>query len=73
MTSRQYRAALAALGLTQNEFGELLGVHKGSGRRWAVNGVTGPAAILLRLLEAGKVRTKDIDAVRQAEIDDLAL
>lgn len=68
MTPKQYRAALAALGLTQNEFGELLGVHKGSGRRWAVQGVTGPAAILLRLLEMGKVKVKDVDAARKAEM-----
>jgi hypothetical protein len=67
MTARQYRAALAALGLTQNGVGELLGVHKGSGRRWAAHGVTGPAAILLRLLETGKVKVQDVDEARAAE------
>lgn len=67
MTAKQYRAALAALGLTQNQFGELLGVHKGSGRRWASLGVTGPASRILRVLAAGKMKLKDLEAADQAE------
>lgn len=60
MTAKQYRAALAALGLSQAAAGRLLDVHDATARRWAAQGVKGTAAILLWLLAAGKVSIKDV-------------
>ena len=50
MTAREYRAALAALGLTQVGAARLLGVNDATSRRWAKHGVTGTAAVLLKLM-----------------------
>lgn len=63
MTANQYRAALSRLGLTQVGAARLLGVNEATSRRWARYGVTGTAAIVLRLLTAGKVTVEDIEAV----------
>lgn len=60
MTAQQYRSALAALGLNQEAASRLLAVHHATARRWAARGVTGTAAILLRLLAAGKVSIQDV-------------
>ncbi len=60
MTAKQYRAALADLGLTQVAAARLLGVNDATSRRWAAHGVTGTAAILLRLLATGKVAIEDV-------------
>ena len=60
MTSTQYRAALAHLGLSQVGAARLLGVNGATSRRWAARGVTGTAAILIKLLAAGKVTVQDI-------------
>lgn len=64
MTANQYRAALAKLGLSQREAGRLLEVDERTSRRWALDERAIPqmAAILLRLLVAGKVTVKDIEA-----------
>lgn len=62
MTANQYRAALERLDLTQVGAARLLGVNDATSRRWARFGVTGTAAILLRLLMAGKIKAKDIEA-----------
>jgi transcriptional regulator with XRE-family HTH domain len=51
MTPDQYRDALKALGLTQNEAGRLFGVHAGSGRRWASEGPPEAVAMLLRIAD----------------------
>lgn len=61
MTANQYRAALARLDLSQVGAARLLGVNDVTSRRWAKNGVTGTAVILLRLLLAGKITVKDIE------------
>lgn len=60
MTSQQYRDALAVLGLTQVGAARLLGVNEATSRRWAAHGVTGTAAILLRLLVLEKVSIQDV-------------
>lgn len=60
MTANQYRDAIDRLGLTQSGAARLLGVNDVTGRRWARNGVTGTAAILLRLLLAKKISIRDL-------------
>ena len=65
MTASQYRDALARLDLTQVGAARLLGVNEATSRRWAAHGVTGTAAILLRLTIAGRVDPKDIEAARR--------
>lgn len=60
MTANQYRAALAKLELTQVGAARLLGVGERTSRRWAEEGVTGSAAILLRLMVAGKVTIEEV-------------
>lgn len=52
MTSPEYRATLAALGLTQVAGGKLLGVTTRTSQRWASGEreVPAPAARFLRLL-----------------------
>ncbi len=64
MTANQYRAALTRLDLTQVGAARLLGVNDATSRRWARFGVTGTAAVLLRLLVAGKITVKDIEAAQ---------
>lgn len=64
MTANQYRAALEKLGLTQVGAARLFGVNEVTGRRWAKDGVSGTAVILLRLLLAGKITQKDIEKAR---------
>lgn len=61
MTANQYRAALDKLGLTQVGAARLLGVADRTSRRWAEEGVDGTAAILLRLMLAGKITAADIE------------
>jgi hypothetical protein len=60
LTANQYRAALAKLELTQVGAARLLGVGERTSRRWAEEGVTGSAAILLRLMVAGKVTIEEV-------------
>jgi hypothetical protein len=58
MTNRQYRDALARLGLTQAAAVRLIGIDERTSRRWARDGVPGSSrsvAILLRLLLAGMI------------------
>lgn len=52
MTSAEYRRVIAALGLSQDEAAELLGVHSRTSRKWANDErkVPPPASKLLRLL-----------------------
>lgn len=64
MTANQYRAALSKLELTQVGAARLLGVNDATSRRWARFGVTGTAAVLLKLLVAGKITVKDIEAAQ---------
>lgn len=65
MTSNQYRAALAKLGLTQVGAARLFGVNDTTSRRWAAAGVTGTVEILLRLMLAGKVTAADIERTKK--------
>lgn len=65
MTANQYRAALAKLELTQVGAARLLDVNEATSRRWARHGVTGTAAIVLRLLAAGKITVRDIEAAHE--------
>lgn len=64
MTANQFRAALARLELSQLGAARLCGVDGRTTRRWALGerAIPPPAAILLRLLLAGKVTPKDIEA-----------
>ena len=65
MTASQYRALLSRLGLSQVGAAKLLRVGDRTSRRWAQNGVTGTAAVVLRLLEAGTISVEDIEAVHK--------
>jgi hypothetical protein len=65
MTAKQYRAALAKLDLTQVGAARLFGVNDVTSRRWAKDGVSGVAAILLRLMLAGKVTAADVESARR--------
>ena len=62
MTANQYRAALAKLGLSQVGAARLLRINEVTSRRWAKDGVTGTAAVLLRLLVKGKITIADVEA-----------
>jgi len=46
----QYRDFLAATGLTQEGFAELMGSGGRTGRRWAAEGVPAPVDMMIRLL-----------------------
>ena len=64
MTANQFRTALNRLDLTQVGAARLLGADDRTARRWALDERPVPpaAAILLRLLLAGKISVKDIEA-----------
>jgi len=51
MTADEYRAALKRLGLTQAGASRLLGVSDRTGRAYAIDGPTGPAARVIQALE----------------------
>lgn len=65
MNPSDYRAALAALGLTQAAFGRLLALDKATPNRWATGAVPVPrsVALLLQLLASGKVTLADIESL----------
>ena len=50
MTSKQYKAAIEALGLSQERAGLWLGVSKRTGQNYAAKGPPEPVAKLLRLV-----------------------
>ena len=50
MTADDYRAALAALGLSQVAAGRVLGVSQKTAHNYAISGPSGPAALAIRLL-----------------------
>ena len=64
MTANQFRAALARLELSQLGAARLFGTGERTPRRWASGDAAVPpqVAILLRLLVAGKISMKDIEA-----------
>lgn len=63
MTPDEYRAAISALGLTQNAAGQFFGVHEVTGRRWATQGPPAAVAKFLRLMLALKFTPEYVDRV----------
>ncbi len=65
MTTKQFRAALARLKLSQLGAARLFHVDARTVRRWALGerAIPGSIAILLHLLLAGKITTHDIEAI----------
>lgn len=64
MTANQFRAALDRLELSQLGAARLFNVSEKTARNWAREGVNGTVVILLKLLVAGKITQKDIEAAR---------
>lgn len=66
MTANQYRASLKRLGLSQVGAAPYLGIGRRTSQGYALaeSEVHGAVAILLRLLIAGKITTKDIEIAR---------
>lgn len=64
MTANQFRAALDRLNLTQVGAARLLGADARTARRWALGERSVPptVSVLLRLLVAGKITAKDVEA-----------
>ncbi len=64
MTANQFRAALDKIGISQLGAARLFQTGERTPRRWASGeaAVPPPVAIMLRLLIAGKITTKDIEA-----------
>lgn len=62
MTNKQYRSALVQLKLSQRAAARLLGTSEVTSRRWAKSGVSGTAAILLKLLLDGDVSVAKVAA-----------
>jgi hypothetical protein len=61
MTPAQYKAVLAKLDFTHEQAATCCRVHPVSARRWVQTGVTGPAEVILQLLDAGIITPKDIE------------
>ena len=58
----ELRRILDKLGITLAELARLCRIHPVSARRWGSTGVPdGPAAVLIRLLAAGKISAKTIE------------
>lgn len=64
MEPDEFRQALAELNLSQHALGKWFKIGKRTSQGYALGErpVPGPTAILLRLMMAGKVSTKDIEA-----------
>jgi len=67
MKTREFRAALRELDLTQVEAARLLGSDARTFRRYALDETAIPPAVatLLRLMVVGKVAVSDIEGVRE--------
>jgi hypothetical protein len=65
VTSKQFRAALGRLGLSQLGAGRLFKADGRTVRRWALGERDVPAcvAIVLRLMLAGKITAADVESV----------
>lgn len=65
MTSKQYREALAGLGMSQARLGRLLGRDKSTPNRWATGRVPIPREVELLLLLALSIQmtADDLDAL----------
>ena len=66
MNHIEFNIAIRQLGLTTTELAKVLGVSTRTTRRWADGSrrVNASLAILLKLLQAGYICLKDIEAVR---------
>ena len=64
MAADEYREIIGKLGMSQEGAGEWLKIGKRTSQGYALGEykVPGPMAILLRLLAAGKISVKDIEA-----------
>lgn len=60
MTPKQYREAIAKLGLTQEGAGEWLGVSPRTGQNYAAKGPPEPIAKLLRLMLRLNLKPEDV-------------
>lgn len=67
MTQAQFRAVLKRLGLSQVAAAKLFGGDERTFRRYALGEARIPAAlaILLRLMESGKIDANDIESIRK--------
>lgn len=59
MTPDEYRAALAALGLSQVAAGRVLGISPRTAQRFAIDGPSGPASFAVRMLMALDPKQRD--------------
>ena len=61
MTTREYRAALDKLGISQLALGRALGIASRTSRRWALDEarIPMPVAMLLRLMLKKKIKLED--------------
>lgn len=60
MTPTQYKAAIKALGLSQERAGDWLGVSARTGQNYAAKGPPEPVAKLLRLMIKLKLKPEDV-------------
>lgn len=69
MTGEELRAVLTKLGLSQLAAGKLLVKNGRTIRRWVQDGINDDpvAAVLLRLLAAGKVTVADVERAKLEE------
>jgi len=67
MNSKQFRAALARIGLSQVGAARLFGADPRTARRWALDDRPVPEsiAVLLRLMVAGKITVEDVEEARK--------
>lgn len=68
MTPQEYRATIAALGLTQVGAARFLGVNDRTSRRWIAGerAVDEPIARFLRYLIAAKISPEEVERVLRA-------
>lgn len=62
MPADEYKAALAALGMTQTGLAAWLGAHSVTGRKWATSGPPGTVAKILKLMVALDVGPEWVDS-----------
>jgi hypothetical protein len=63
----ELRRILDKLGITLTELANLCRIHPVSARRWGSTGVPdGPAAVLIRLIAAGKISVRTIERASRA-------
>ncbi len=67
MESEEYRAAIKALGYTQEGFAKLLGAGPRTGQYWAKVSVPPPVATLVRLLQARPEMRAVLEEVGEGE------